>query len=58
MREAASADDNYINIERGNVKLCGQFHQPDDAKHKCDGSYSLVLVGAVQLHQQKYAQLY
>ncbi len=36
----------------------GQFHQPYGAKRKCIDSHSLALVGAVQFHQQKYAQLF
>jgi hypothetical protein len=36
----------------------GQVHQPYDANRKCPGRLSLALVGAVQFHQQKYAQLY
>ncbi len=36
----------------------GQFHQPFGAKRKCSGSHSLAPVGAVQFHQQNYAQLH
>jgi hypothetical protein len=35
-----------------------QFHQPYGAKCKCSGSHSLAMIGAVQFHQQKYAQLF
>ncbi len=36
----------------------GQFHQPYAAKRKCVSRHSLVPVGAVQFHQQNYAQLH
>jgi hypothetical protein len=36
----------------------GQFHQPYGAERKCVGSHSLAPVGAVQFHQQNYAQLH
>jgi hypothetical protein len=36
----------------------GQFHQHFGAKRKCAGSHSSALVGAVQFHQQNYAQLH
>ena len=36
----------------------GQFHQPFGTKHKCAGSHSLAPVGAIQFHQQHYAELH
>ncbi len=39
-------------------EIMGQFHQPNGIKRKCAGSYYSVPIGAVQFHQQKYAQLY
>ncbi len=40
------------------IESRGQFHQPYVVKHKCTGSYSSAPVGAVQFHQQNYAQLH
>jgi hypothetical protein len=36
----------------------GQFHQHFGAKRKCTGNHSSAPVGAVQFHQQNYAQLH
>ncbi len=36
----------------------GQFHQPYGAELKCASSHSSMPVGAVQFHQQNYAQLH
>jgi hypothetical protein len=47
-------------LDWGTFKLSyiwGRFHQPFGAKHKCAGSYSLSSIGAIQFHQQNYAQL-
>ncbi len=40
------------------LELRGQFHQPYGTKRKCASSYSSAPIGAIQFHQQKYAQLY